>query len=282
MIGHGRKPAKWAGTLQTILSAYAGSERFPVDVETLAVQYSKQCFPNDPIKAVRSQPLGGFEGALYPLEGGSGWAIIVNSSVSAGRRRFTVAHELGHYLMHRTLMPDGFQCDEHSVTFRDGEALEAEADLFAAYLLMPFDDCRQQIPPDHRPTLSELSALAERYGVSLIAVTLRWLEYTHRRSLLVISREGFVLWAKSSSTALKTGKYLRTRGATEPIPIPTNALTGRSDLREISIDGTDHPAGVWFDEDCTEYTIHSDRYDQSITLLHLPRHPPPFDFRRSD
>ncbi|MBA4130674.1 MAG: hypothetical protein C0519_04540 [Hyphomicrobium sp.] len=282
MIDHGRKPAKWAATLHTILAAYAGTDRFPIDVESLAVQYSKQLFPTDPIKAVRGEPIGDFEGALYPLESGAGWAIIVNSSVSRGRRRFTVAHEFGHYLMHRALMPRGFECDERSVTFRDGDAMEAEADMFAAYLLMPFDDCRQQIPPDHRPTLEDLATLAERYGVSLIAATLRWLEYTHCRSLLVTARDGYVLWSKSSQAALKTGRYFRTRGDAPPVPIPASAVTGRVDLRDIGKEGIDHPAGVWFDEDCTEYTILSDRYDQSITLLHLPKYAPSiFDFRRS-
>ena len=282
MIEHGRRPAKWAATLQTILSAFAGSARFPVDVETLAVNYSKQLYPADPIKAVRGEPIDGFEGALYPLDKGTGWAIVFNSAVSPGRRRFTIAHEFGHYLMHRTQAPTGFQCDERSVTFRDGDELEAEADMFAAYLLMPFDDCREQIRPDDRPTLDQLSVLAERYGVSLIAATLRWLEYTHRRSLLVISRDGYVLWSKSSLSALRTGRYFRTRGNAPPIPIPSSALTGRSDMADIGKEGTEHPAGVWFEEDCIEYTIRSDRYDQSITLLHLPKHAlSMFDFKRS-
>jgi Zn-dependent peptidase ImmA (M78 family) len=42
--------------------------------------------------------------------------------------------------MHRALLPDGIGCGEEAVTFRDGVDIEQEADMFAAYLLMPLDD----------------------------------------------------------------------------------------------------------------------------------------------
>jgi Zn-dependent peptidase ImmA (M78 family) len=90
--------------------------------------------------------------------------------------------------MHRSLFPQCLECNEEAVTFRNGDELEAEADTFAAYLLMPLEGFRRQIPDDADPTLDDLSAAAERYGDSLIARVLRWLEYTTRRSMLVFSR----------------------------------------------------------------------------------------------
>jgi hypothetical protein len=36
-------------------------------------------------------------------------------------------------------------------------------------------------------------------------------------------------------------------------------------------EGVEHPPGVWFNEDCTEFTIHSDKYDQSLAILHFGR-----------
>jgi Zn-dependent peptidase ImmA (M78 family) len=39
--------------------------------------------------------------------------------------------------MHRSPFPKGLECNEEVVTFRNGDELEAEADTFAAYLLMP-------------------------------------------------------------------------------------------------------------------------------------------------
>lgn len=278
MTNHGRKPIRWAHDLNTLLAAVAaatGQPRFPVAVADLALEISRSRFPDSAVIAVEGGSLGDFEGALYPMPDRKGWAILYNKDVSPGRRRFTIAHEFGHYLMHRLLLPDGIRCSEESVTFRDGQELEAEADEFAGYLLMPFDDFRTQLPADAVPSLDELSVAAERYGVSLIACILRWLEYTSRRSMLVVARDGFVLWAKPSKPAFKSGLFIRTRKA-PPYEIPANSLITRRDLADIGREGVDHPIGVWFDEPCTEITLHSDKYDQSLALLHFAKSPPRF------
>lgn len=270
MTDHGRRPARWANDLNAILLATHGDGRFPIPLEQIAMEFSRIRFPDAPIVAIEGGSLGSFEGALYPVREKKGWAVIYNTNVSEGRRRFTIAHEFGHYLMHRPLLPDGIQCDEQSVTFRDGTELEQEADMFAAYLLMPFDDLRRQIPPDDVPTLDDLSALADRYGVSLISCTIRWLESTNRRSMLVISRDGFVLWAKSSDPAFKSGLFIRSRDV-PPVEVPQNSLVHRRDFADIAREGVDHPAGVWFDEDCKEITVHADKYDQVVSVVHFGR-----------
>ena len=277
MTDHRRKPKRWANELNALLAAVAatGQPHFPVRVAELALEISRSHFPDSPVIAVEGGSLGDFEGALYPMPERKGWAILYNQDVSPGRKRFTIAHEFGHYLMHRQLFPEGIQCTEENVTFRGGPDLEAEADEFAAYLLMPFNDFRSQLPDDAIPSLDDLSAAAERYGVSLIACILRWLEFTARRSMLVVARDGFVLWAKPSEPAYKSGLFIRTRKAS-PYEIPTNSLVGRCDLADIGREGVDHPAGVWFDEPCTEITLHSDKYDQSLGLLHFPKSAPRF------
>ena len=121
--------------------------------------------------------------------------------------------------MHRSLFPKGLECNEEAVTFR----LKAEADTFAAYLLMPLDDFRRQIPADADPTLDDLSAATERYGVSLIACVLRWLEYTTRRSMLVISRDGIILWARASEPAFMSGLFIRSKNVA-PVAVPSASL----------------------------------------------------------
>jgi hypothetical protein len=262
---------RWANDLNAILRAVNGDGRFPIPVEEIAMEFSRIRFPDAPVVGIQGGSLGSFEGALYPVHDGKGWAIIYNSDVSEGRRRFTIAHEFGHYLMHRPLFPDGIQCDEQSVTFRDGTELEQEADTFAAYLLMPFDDLRRQIPPGDVPTLDDFSALADRYGVSLISCILRWLESTDRRSMIVISRDGFVLWAKASAPAFKSGLYIRTR-AVAPVEVPQNSLVHRPDFADIAREGVDHPPGVWFSEDSREITVHADKYDQVISIIHFGAH----------
>ena len=63
-----------------------------------------------------------------------------------GRVRFTQAHELGHYILHRR-MRDSFQCSDGDMLnwSQDDRDIEGQADVFASYLLMPLDDYRKQI-----------------------------------------------------------------------------------------------------------------------------------------
>ena len=186
-----------------------GNDRFPIDVSTVARDVSLQRFPEDPIALVRGISVTGFDGALMRAPAGkSGWGIIYNDAIkSPGRINFTLAHEFGHYLLHRLVYPDGIECGQQDIVRWDSDyhAIEQEANCFAAGLLMPLNDFRQQVPARARPTLEELTLCSLRYGVSLIAAALRWIEYAERRSALVVSRDGYILWSRSSKSALKTG-----------------------------------------------------------------------------
>jgi hypothetical protein len=106
--------------------------------------------------------------------------------------------------------------------------------------------------------------------------TLRWLSYTDKRALLVVSRDEFILWARSSGPALKTGAFFRT--STGPIAIPATSLAAQSLSAEKHVT-KEHDKGVWFPEPLTEMTVLSEQYDFAISLLLLPNDPPPFEER---
>ncbi|NKD87726.1 ImmA/IrrE family metallo-endopeptidase [Haematospirillum sp. 15-248] len=259
----------WAIRLTQILNKVPGIERFPVDVRALAQDYSRQCFP-DPITMVKGEKLDGFEGALFRSKGAKPmWSIVYNDSLSVpGRINFVLAHEFGHYLRHRQEL-DEFFCSQRDVTQWDREdaARESDANQFASYLLMPIDDFRKQIL-GQTIDLDLLGHCADRYGVSLTAATLKWLEFTEQRALLVAAREGFILWAKPSDPALKSGAYIRSKGLVVPVPSGSVAggAFGDSELRApVAL-----PAGVWLpNEPVTEMTIVSDRFDMTLSLLLL-------------
>jgi hypothetical protein len=266
-------PQRWANTLTTVLNAaYQGRDRFPVNVPSLAQDFSRQRFPESPIARIEGARLPRFDGALLRMpEGKKGWGIIYNDAItSRGRINFTLAHEFGHYLLHREAYPDGLECGSQDMVRWDSEYahIEQQANDFAATLLMPLDDFRRQIDPKSKPTLDEIGACAERYQVSLIAATLRWLQYTERRSVLVVSTDGFILWARSSQSAWKTGAYFKTAGRS-PILIPSSSLPSRTDLLTSNKGAVAHDAGVWFREPCEEVALLSDQYEFAISLLHL-------------
>ena len=138
---------------------------------------------------------------------------------------------------------------------------------FALQYAVPLDDFRRQIDPQARVDLDMISHCAERYRVSLIAALLRWLIYTTRRAVLVVSRDGFILWSRASEPAAKTGAVFRTAGG--PIEIPSASLAATQDLLVDGRTGVLHGPGVWFGEELREMTIFSEQYDFTITLLLL-------------
>lgn len=58
-------------------------------------------------------------------------------------------------------------------------------------------------------------------------------------------------------------------GGSLPSRSPPASLVDRRDIADILREGIDHPPGVWFDERCMQLSIHSDKYDQVISILHF-------------
>ena len=264
-------PERWAIEITKVLNLVLGPEHFPIDVIRVAREYTAQRYPGDAITMAHGANLPGFDGALFPAPAGkTGWGIIYNNALaSPGRINFTLAHEFGHYLLHRADYPNGIRCGEQDVVRWDSAygQIEYQANRFAATLLMPLDDFRRQIAADAAVDLDLISHCADRYRVSLIAAILRWLTYTTRRAVLVVSRDDFILWSRASDTALKTRAFFRTSGP--PIEIPAMSLAATKDKLIDSRAGVLHGPGVWFDEEVREMTIFSDHYDFTITLLLL-------------
>ncbi|XZY89892.1 ImmA/IrrE family metallo-endopeptidase [Microbulbifer sp. CnH-101-G] len=269
-------PQKWAFQLTHILNAYAGPDRFPVDVKSLARDYSHQKYPDDPVSMIKGAPLPTFDGGLYKAPPGKkGWGIIYNDSMqSKGRINYTLAHEFGHYLLHRNDYPNGIECGEQDLVRWDSDygQIEHQANVFAANLLMPLDDYRNQIAAKTKVDLDMIGGCADRYGVSLTAAILRWIEYTERRAVIVVSRDGFILWARSSKAAFRTGIYIKTAGR-PPVAVPQNSLAGGLLTSENQRVGIILPAGVWFKESCEEMVVFSEQYDFTISVLQLDQEP---------
>jgi hypothetical protein len=273
-------PERWAFEITHVLNAVLGAEHFPINVTAVAQEYSAQKFPHDPISRIVGDGLPGFDGALYKAPAGKkGWGIFYNNQIrSTGRINFTLAHEFGHYLLHRLAYPDGIRCGEQDFVQWDSEygQVEHQANVFAANLLMPLDDFRRLVPPDSTIDLGAISGCADRYRVSLIAAALRWLSYTEKRAVLVVSRDAFILWARSSAKALRTGAYFRTSAG--PIAIPAVSLAAQPSSAERQAT-RQHDGGVWFPEPVVEMTVLSEQYEFAISLLLLPNDPPPFEDR---
>lgn len=265
-------PDGWAVRLTAVVKAardIQGLPRFPIDVAAIARDYSRNVFPNEPITLVHGETLGDrFEGALVPNPNAKGeWGIIYNAAIkSKGRINFTLAHELAHYLLHRARGP--IYCSRQDMWKWDSEygAMEAEANRFASYLLMPPDDFRVQTAEFRRPTLDEFETLRQRYEVSLTAVVLKWLDATPRRAMLIVSKDGFIDWSRSSTPLFQSGVFYRARQEVTPLPERSLAALGaNAPGREVL-----HPPGVWRDETVLESVVFSEYHDMALSLLIFP------------
>ncbi len=52
-------PMRWANRLTQMLDAVKGADRYPVDVEELILEYSRNVWPDDPVLKIVSEPLRG-------------------------------------------------------------------------------------------------------------------------------------------------------------------------------------------------------------------------------
>ncbi|MEO6922943.1 MAG: ImmA/IrrE family metallo-endopeptidase [Bryocella sp.] len=243
-----------ANGISKLLTAVFGSERFPVDVEKLALEYTRQRFPDSYVSQIKRMDIRGFEGCLQANKDGSRWLIAYSAAHgSPGRMRFTLAHELGHFMLHRETQPL-FECTERDMYDWDSpaRAMEAEADTFASYVLMPLDDFRRQLG-SQAMCLEFLEHSRVRYGVSRMAAALKWIEIAPRRALVVAARDGHLLWARMNRAAYKSGAFLATRK--KVVEIPSASL-----LKDVEEGGekttATKDARIWFPKEPSGTHLH--------------------------
>ena len=96
------------------------------------------------------------------------FANYVNASHPETRRRFTIAHELAHLILHKGLIGDGITDD---ALYRSGlsNKVEAQANRLAARILMPWE----LIDPMINEGKTDIETLAAAFNVSLSAMSIR-------------------------------------------------------------------------------------------------------------
>jgi len=114
----------------------------------------------------------GISGEIRP-DGPGKFMIKVNRHDSPNRQRFTVAHEIAHFLLHRAQIGTGITDD---VLYRSSlsDSREAEANRLAADILMPLELVRRKRELAGNLTDEELAGhLADVFGVSTVAMQIR-------------------------------------------------------------------------------------------------------------
>lgn len=148
---------------------------------------------------VRYQPLAGADGRLVRF-GGRGIIRVRDDIPELGRRRFIIAHELGHLLLGHG--SDVFKlCEEQDLLewSRAQQAYETEANEFAAELLMP-EVFFQPHCQKGDPSLTAIEDLADEFQTSLTATAIRYVKFSPDRCAVVISQNGQIRWNRCSTS----------------------------------------------------------------------------------
>jgi Zn-dependent peptidase ImmA (M78 family) len=141
----------------------------PLDVEAAAESLNLSVVQQDFESSVS---------AMLVVKDGHG-VIGVNTNHHPNRRRFSVAHEIGHYLLHRDSA--SVFVDAAPVFFRDDTSSagtaqqEVEANAFAAELLMPAATLRERLEQQSVDPYDDAAVhrLARAFGVSTQALTIK-------------------------------------------------------------------------------------------------------------
>jgi len=153
------------------------------------------------IEEIREKPLTSLEAALVTTPERNCGRILLNSNSSRQRRRFSLGHELLHFLnpCHEQTAPDGFQCSRSdmrvsSATQNRHLRQEAEANAFAIELLTP----RSRLKPMLRssPDLENVLKIADEFDISKEAAARRYVQRHEDSIAVVFTKEGRFTYAE--------------------------------------------------------------------------------------
>lgn len=134
------------------------------------------------------------DGALFKR--GGKWYCFVNARAPSVRQRWTMAHELGHFDLHRGAEDESAPLEDKKETpdrrassqevFFDGQGspfcetatIEREANLYAAELLMPKEELLESLPDlyELEQIHSQVERLSQKFEVSFEAVVRRLMD----------------------------------------------------------------------------------------------------------
>lgn len=228
---------------------------------------------------------------------GDAWGILINERIrSESRRNFTIAHEIGHYMLERDTV-DSCSMDErlNFMIAEQGEDTEQErskkqaylqseqrANQFAVELLMPTPIFSADSSAHSQVGLPAISELASQYGTSLTSTGIHYTRLSELVCAIVFSEEGVIRYfaysdgfRENRECYLVSGQPLHPKALASQFTKRTSIgeLTGEVPLnywckpREHKINGRKSTSENY---KIFEHSRHIPRTKQVITFLHLP------------
>jgi len=217
---------------------------------------------------VREVASNGFDGTLIRSRSTQKGIIAVRKSIREhGRKRFTVAHEIGHFVLphHRLL---GNVCHEKVVeSYKTSmKQVEFEANEFAGAFLLPARAVAKRFRLSE-PSLENISSVANQFETSLSATARRFVDLTDAALVLLWQVAGKVEWfhksdaftyylplAELPAASSMAGRLFARKTATDDFePVDPNIWLDRRDAEKV--------------ETLLEHSVKLGNYDAVLTLL---------------
>lgn len=190
----------------------------------------------------------------------------------SGQRRFAIAHEIGHFVMHQAVSQLLACTDADLRASYRSSPYEIEASIFAGALLMPSELFQSQIASTV-PTTKVIKDLASEFDTSLTATAMRYAETSSDYCVFVVSENNTIRWWRSSESFGNHGFWLDSKSE---LPKHSAAAAyfrdGEAPDDPIEVDLTD-----WFgemediDSDYVfEQAIPLPEFGQVISMIWLP------------
>lgn len=204
-----------------------------------------------------------FEGLMALDEESGEWRIGVSTQIDyLPRRNFTLAHEIGHFIGHRHLKKR-FECSREDINDFENDKFEAEANSFAAHLLMPPDIIRR-FDEELSFNYENVEAVASKLNVSKLALAHQWVKLTNNAIGFGVSRDGMFTSGRASDALYKKGTYFKFGNE-----VPKGAKVHELDQPGKHLSGN-VSSGVWNKhQDCRESSFATTKNGYVYTFLEL-------------
>ena len=185
--------------------------------------------------------------------------ICVNAADREERQRFTICHEIGHFVL-------GLPSDHETQPWSAKRPLaEKQCDAFAAELLLP-ERLFRPLVERSSVGLASVDALADRFLASTTAAGFRFAAVVSTPCAFVLSEKGRVRYASRSKALIDAGAWIAP-GMRLPRDTASNRarVAGTEDSGQIDAD-------VWFSSwerggTLLEEVRHLPKWDQTLSLL---------------
>lgn len=220
-----------------LIARYGIRDAQDLDIEAIAFDADME---------VEYRPLAGCEATLVGV--GNHAIATVSPSPVRGRERFSIGHELGHWLLHRGR---SFRCrvDDPDQNLASDRTLEQQADRFAAHVLMPALLFQPAVKALGHPGFRQLDDLAGHFETSLLATCIRLADIDTLPVILACYTSQRRRWFKAAAHVPRRW-WLRNQLDEDSFAYDLLSEGGTSAA------GRKQPAEVWFEnDDADDYEV---------------------------